>query len=68
MSRVIYQQFRGSFVKINEPRNAKLANFLIRWQGKDWSGFRTLEECRRQFKSLEARPNACEDNFQVVET
>jgi hypothetical protein len=63
----IYQQFRGKFVKVGEPRNLHRDNFLIVWQGMDWSGFRMLADCETQFPSLEARTDASKDNFCVVE-
>jgi len=63
----IYTQFHGKMTKVNEPSLPQNANFVITWRGKDWSGFRTLEECEKQFPELEARKNATDDLFAVVE-
>jgi hypothetical protein len=60
----IYQQFEGKMEKINEPRLPENANFIIRYRGRDWSGFRTLAECEKQFPELEQRQG---DPFSVVE-
>ena len=65
--KTIYQQRNGKMVKISEPRLPYNANFIIRFYAMDWSGFRTLTECMKQFPELEAKPNASEDPFSVVE-
>ena len=65
---VIYQQFHGKMVKMTEPKRPNNANFLIKWRGMDWSGFRTLAKCEEQFGELESKSNAQNDEFQVVET
>src|SRR5579872_3199078 len=46
LDRVIYQQSRGLFVKVQEPINPGSSNFLIvsHYGGYDWSGFRRLDE------------------------
>ncbi len=64
MDRVIYQQFHGIMAKVEEPLRPNNTNFLITWKGMDWSGFRTLVDCERQFPELE---NKSGDNYQVVE-
>lgn len=66
MDRVIYQGFNGKMSKVGEPRLPENANFVITYKGRDWSGFRILSGCERQFAELETRPNGCDD-FQVVE-
>ena len=61
--RIIYVQFKGAMVMLNNPKLPFNTNFVITWKGLDWSGFRTLEECVQQFPSLEKEG----DNFAVVE-
>lgn len=68
MGSIIYQQFHGRMTKINEPRIPGNANFVIKWRGMDWSGYRTLAECEAQFHELEGRKDAQQDQFQVWET
>jgi hypothetical protein len=63
----IYMQFQGKFVKVGEPRLPHRNNFVIQFQGMDWSGFRTLADCEKQFPALEARNDAAKDNFTVAE-
>jgi hypothetical protein len=63
----IYTQFHGRMTKIGSPTNPNNANFVITYKGKDWSGFRTLQECIDQFAELEHKQNAHKDNFNVVE-
>ncbi len=62
----IYRQFHGKMVKVNEPTRPDRPNFIIRWNGKDWSGYRTLIECERQFNEIES-PIAADDPYTVVE-
>jgi hypothetical protein len=63
--RDIYVQFKGKLTKVAEPKgNPENANFVITWNGRDWSGFRTLAECEKQFGELEGRED---DPFAVVE-
>ena len=64
---VIYQQFKGKFTKIAEPRLPNNYNFVILWKGMDWSGFRDLAGCEKQFAELESQEDATKDNFSVVE-
>ena len=66
MDSVIYQGFKGQMNKVGSPRLPQNSNFVITYKGMDWSGFRTLANCERQFAELEARPSGCDD-FQVVE-
>ena len=63
---VIYEGRGSKMVKVAEPRLPQNANFVITWREKDWSGFRTLAECVKQFPELEEHPNGC-DVFMVVE-
>lgn len=52
--------------KLADPLgNPQRRNFVIQYRGLDWSGFRTLAECERQFGELEAKP--ADDQFSVVE-
>lgn len=68
MSRtIIYIGFKGKMTKVAEPQLPENANFVIQWNDSDWSGFRTLAECERQFPELEARPNNGVEAFTVVE-
>jgi hypothetical protein len=62
--KIIYLKFRGKMEKVEEPRLPERANFVITWRGLDWSGFRTLAECERQFDELEKRDG---DEYAVVE-
>ena len=52
---------------VNQPLLPNHANFVITWNGMDWSGFRTLQECKNQFEELENKHTSDEDLFQVVE-
>lgn len=54
MDKMIYcQRQDGSFVRVGEPRGSiERDNFLILYQGMDWSGFRTLAGCEKQMSSL----------------
>lgn len=67
MDKMIYcQKQDGSFVKVGEPRgNPGRDNFLILYEGMDWSGFRTLAGCERQLDEIAARGHS--DHFTVVE-
>lgn len=64
MDRIIYIQTDGEMVRVAEPNRPDLANFVITCDGRDWSGFRTLPECERQFGELRRRKG---DPFRVVE-
>lgn len=67
MDKLIYcQKPDGSFIRVGESRgNPEHNNFLILYQGMDWSGFRTLAGCERQLPELAARGHS--DHFTVVE-
>jgi hypothetical protein len=67
MDRMIYcQEQDGSFVRVGEPRGCSdRDNFLILYEGMDWSGFRTLSGCERQLPEIAARGRR--DHFTVVE-
>lgn len=61
----IYIQINGEMMKAAEPTCSPEANnFVITYQGKDWSGFRTLKECEDQFPQLKGRKG---DPFSVVQ-
>ncbi|HEY2155360.1 MAG TPA: hypothetical protein VGH33_07000 [Isosphaeraceae bacterium] len=64
MDRIIYIQVDGQMVRVEEPNRPDLANFVITHHGRDWSGFRTLADCERQFSALRGRKG---DPFRVVE-
>lgn len=51
----IYSLFNGKMTKLAEPTRPDRANFVIVCEHGDWSGFRTLAECERQFPELEAK-------------
>jgi hypothetical protein len=65
--RVIYRQECGKMKLVAHPYLPNNANFVILWKGLDWSGFRTIAECVKQFPELENRSDASEDHFTVVE-
>ena len=67
MDKVIYcQKPDGSFVKVDHQHgDPTRPNFLILYEGLDWSGFRTLGGCERQLPELAARGHS--DHFTVVE-
>ena len=60
----IYVLRGGKMVKVGQPQRPENANFVITCAYGDWSGFRTLAECERQFPELEraGRP----DRFYAV--
>lgn len=66
MDKLLYcQKQDGSFVKVDDPRgNPNRDNFLILYQGMDWSGFRTLAGCEKQLSDLAKDGNR---HFTVVE-
>ena len=64
---VIYRYQNGKFRRTSNKikTTANHNNFLIICVYGDWSGFRTLEGCERQFPDLEnSRPDGY---FEVVE-
>jgi len=62
----VFVGFNQKMMKLNEPKgNPERANFVITYKGMDWSGFRTLAECEKQFSSLENSVRTV--NFAVVE-
>jgi len=61
---IVYTQFKGKMCKVGKARLPNNRNFVITYKGMDWSGFRTLAECEKQFHELERRDG---DNFAVVE-
>jgi len=67
LDRVIYQQSRGLFVKVQEPINPGSSNFLIvsHYGGYDWSGFRRLDEIVPQLKDIEGQRD--DGFYRVVE-
>jgi len=52
--KVIYSLFHGKMEKVSTPQLPKKYNFLIVCEYGDWSGFRTLAECEKQFPELES--------------
>jgi len=64
LPKTIFVQFHGKMVKVESPDRPQNANFVIKYKGMDWSGYRTLAECEKQFPELERREG---DNFSVVE-
>jgi hypothetical protein len=53
--RTIYSLYQGRMTPMNEARLPSRTNFVITCAYGDWSGFRTLAECEKQFPELEAR-------------
>jgi len=64
LPRTIFVQFHGKMTKVDRPSKPHYPHFVIKWKGMDWSGYRTLAECERQFAELETREG---DFFSVVE-
>lgn len=62
----IYELRDGKFKQVSQPARPDRNNFVIVCDYGDWSGFRTLAECEKQFPDIEAlgRP---ERFFSVVE-
>ena len=53
---VVYELQKGKMVKVAEPSSRpEQTNFVIVCTYGDWSGFRTLAECERQFPELEGK-------------
>lgn len=66
MDHTVFIGFQGKMTKVANPKgNCERANFVITFKGRDWSGFRTLEECQKQFPALEEKSNI--EEFAVVE-
>ncbi len=63
---VIYSLFNGKMVKTGTPKLPDRDNFVIVCDYGDWSGFRILAGCEKQFGDLESSGRS---NFfyQVVE-
>lgn len=58
--KIIYQMVEGQMKKVADvsAEAAARPNFVIVCQYGDWSGFRTLAECERQFAELEGYHHA----------
>jgi len=64
---VVYSCYNGKMFKSKEPKgNPDQANFVITYNDRDWSGFRTLAECEKQFPEIEKK-NPQNFVFQVIE-
>jgi len=63
MNKLIYVQINGEMVRTKNKCQPERNNFVIQWRGMDWSGFRTLAECERQFSEFSKE----KDDFTVVE-
>ena len=62
---LIYIQFNGEMHRVGEPKfSADRPNFIITWKGMDWSGFRTLADCEKQFAELNKKSDY---DYAVVE-
>ena len=65
-NRIYLQKEDGSFLKVGTPRgNKERDNFLILYEGMDWSGFRTLANCEKQLPDIASRGK--NEHFTVVE-
>lgn len=53
--KVIYELVNGKMTKVAEPLYTDRINFVICCFHGDWSGFRTLAECQKQFPELESK-------------
>ena len=62
---IIYILSKGKMTRVGRPRSPESHNFVIVCAKGDWSGFRTLNECKAQFPQLEARN--VEDGYFWVE-
>lgn len=51
-ARTIYVNRGREFVKVQEPKRPNSFNFVIVCDYGDWSGFRSIEECMKQFNEL----------------
>jgi hypothetical protein len=50
---IIYIKAQGRMIRCGHPKmHPESTNFVILWNGLDWSGFRTLAECEKQFPEL----------------
>lgn len=65
--RTIYVVLQGKAIMINAPRgSAERPNFIITYQERDWSGFRSLSDCLSQFeRDIAPREDARE--FAIIE-
>ena len=66
----IYGLINGKMVRVSAPVRPSSANFVIVCDYGDWSGFRTLPDCERQFPELEtmaAKSNRSNFYYRVVE-
>ena len=51
---IVFMLFQGKMQATStKPRNPERANFVIVCDYGDWSGFRTLADCQKQFAELE---------------
>lgn len=53
MARTVFALINGKMSILDKPKNPEKANFVIVCDYGDWSGFRTLAECKKQFLELE---------------
>lgn len=59
LPQTVFALFKGSMMQLAEPLcSPDKANFVIVCDYGDWSGFRTLPECKAQFAELEAKAKA----------
>ena len=66
--KITHVAFKGKMTAVGKPpERPDRPNFVILWDGMDWSGFRTIPECEAQFPELEARENNGVERFTVVE-
>lgn len=61
----IYEWIGGEFKKVGEPRLPNNFNFLIQYNGMDWSGYRDLAGCVKQLDELSRHPRP--ESFTIVE-
>jgi hypothetical protein len=62
---IVFELLKGKMTEVRPPRNPELRSFVIVCVHGDWSGLRTLEDCKAEFPLLEARNR--EDGFYWVE-
>jgi hypothetical protein len=51
---VVSMLFKGKMTSYKTPKHPERANFVICCDYGDWSSFRTLADCEKQYKELEA--------------
>jgi hypothetical protein len=65
---ILFEGVGGRVVELNQPEGrTDLRNYLIVCEFGNWSGFRTLEECRPQFDRIVAARDRPDGFYRIVE-